>query len=233
MLHESPAYDVDFVSAPYTKIFISREDGIVVSLLYERGTGTFAWSRFMTKGLIKSVASLPGMNGYDEVYLVVIRDDGIFLERLDERRHVFLDSYEAWTGFNEHFSGGAVVYDDDSGISYAKGSAPLPITGHHMWIGFPFVSRVRSMPVIANQEMKQSAVKVLQTRFHDSFMPKVRSEPNGVENTIPSRGGNPREGYTGIVQIPFPGIYDKDVFFEFIHDEPNRCEILAVNAEAN
>ncbi|MDR0601714.1 MAG: hypothetical protein LBG42_04970, partial [Treponema sp.] len=65
-----------------------------------------------------------------------------------------------------------------------------------------------------------------------SFMPKVRSEPNGVENTIPHRG-KPGEGFSGVVNVPFPGVYERDVFFEFVFQDPRRCEILAVNAEVN
>jgi hypothetical protein len=87
MLHESPAFDFDFISAPYTKIFVSREDGTMACLLYERSTGTFAWGRITTgteigivengrtawtrTGLIKSVATIPGQAGYDDVYLIV------------------------------------------------------------------------------------------------------------------------------------------------------------------
>jgi hypothetical protein len=43
----------------------------------------------------------------------------------------------------------------------------------------------------------------------------------------------PGEGFSGVADIPFPGVYDRDVFFEFIFSGPRRCEILAVNAEVN
>ena len=42
MLGESPALEFDFIRAPYSKLFITREDGAAVTLLYERSTGTFA-----------------------------------------------------------------------------------------------------------------------------------------------------------------------------------------------
>jgi hypothetical protein len=66
-------------------------------------------------------------------------------------------------------------------------------------------------------------------------MPKVRAvsfeegkERMGSTDTI----GRP-EPYSGVVQIPFPGVWDRDVFFELIYDKPARCRVLAVNAEAN
>jgi hypothetical protein len=91
------------------------------------------------------------------------------------------------------------------------------------------------MPVLANDKMKQNIIKNLYIRFNDSFMPKVRSvyieegkERMGNTDTI----GRP-EPYGGVVQIAFPGVWNRDVFFELIHDKPTRCRILAVNAEAN
>jgi hypothetical protein len=226
MLHESQAHDIDFISAPYTKIFISREDGTLAALLYERGSGTFAWGRITTAGKIKSVATLPGETGYDEVYFIVERDGGYYLERLDERRRVHLDAYEAWTGSNADYSVEALVYDEAAGKVYRKGEAPPPGPDSAAWIGYQYTSLVRSMPVLANDRMKPNNIKRLMVRFLDSYMPRVKSLPNGEVNSIPRE-----EPCSGVVQIPFPGVFDRDVFFELIHDKPTRCQILAVNAE--
>jgi hypothetical protein len=234
MLHEAAAFDFDFISAPYTKIFVSREDGIVVSLLYERSTGTFAWGRIRTGGIIKSVATVPGPSGYDDVYLIVERPGGYFLEMLAERRRspdapdagVFLDSYGPWTGNAAGYTGEAVIYDELNNQVYPL-SAPPPV-GPRRWIGYPYRSRVRSMPVLANNQMKQNIIKTLNIRLNDSYLPRVKSLPNGQEDTITRP-----EPYDGIVQVPFPGVWDRDVFFELIHDKPTRCRVLSVNAEAN
>jgi hypothetical protein len=254
MLHESPAFDFDFISAPYTKIFVSREDGTIVCLLYERNTGTFAWGRITTgkeivvsgkksrTGLIKSVAAVPGQSGYDDVFLIVQRGNDFFLERHSERGRggqgddeeaVFLDSYRRWDGNRTDYSDDAAVYDETDNKTYPLTQEPIP--DHVMWIGYPYESRVRSMPVLANDRMKQNNIKNLYVRFNDSFMPKVRSvsmeegrERMGNTDTI----GRP-EPYSGVVQIAFPGVWDRDVFFELIHDTPTRCRVLAVNAEAN
>jgi hypothetical protein len=226
MLHESPAFDFDFISAPYMKIFVSREDGTVVCLLYERGTGTFAWGRITTAGEIKSLATLPGRSGYDDVYMIVRRGDDFFLELLDEREKIYLDSNKAWNGDPAGYSAAAAVYDETDNKVYPVTQAP--VAGHVMWIGYPYTSRVTSMPVIANNRMKPNIIKTLDIRFSDSFLPRVKSLPNSKEDTIIRQ-----EPYSGVVQIPFPGVWDRDVFFEFIHDAPTRCRVLAVNAEAN
>jgi hypothetical protein len=253
MLHESPAFDFDFISAPYTKIFVSREDGTMACLLYERSTGTFAWGRITTgreivadgvrtrTGLVKSVATIPGPSGYDDVYLVVQRGEAFFLERHSERiredpagdEAVYLDSYRRWDGDAADYTEDAVVYDERDNRTYPVTQGPVP--EHVMWVGYPYESRVRSMPVLANDRMRQNVIKSLLIRFNDSFMPKARSvsmeegkEREGNTDTI----GRP-EPYSGIVKIPFPGVWDRDVFFELVHDRPTRCRVLAVNAEAN
>jgi hypothetical protein len=211
MLHESPVFDFDFMSAPYTKIFISRKDGEVVCLLYERMTGTFAWGRITTqgnkmRGYVKSVAVLPG-DGQDEVYFVVERNGRYYLDRLDDRDEVYLDSWH--TG--------------PAGPGEIKEGA---------YSGFPYTSRVRSMPILANDQMKNNVIKTLHVRFHDSYLPKITSLA-GTGREVKTDTITREEPYSGVIQIPFPGQYDRDVFFEFVHDKPARCHILAVNAEAN
>jgi hypothetical protein len=257
MLHESPAFDFDFISAPYTKIFVSREDGTMVCLLYERSTGTFAWGRITTgkeievvengvkvktrNRLIRSVATVPGLSGYDDVYLLVQQGDTFFLERYsergrglgdDEEEAVFLDSYQRYTGNRAGYNDNAVLYDETDNKVYPYNQGLIP--DHVMWIGYPYESRVRSMPVLANDQMKQNNIKNLHIRFNNSFMPRVRSvsmsegkERLGNTDSI----GRP-EPYSGVVQVPFPGVGDRDVFFELVHDKPTRCRVLAVNAEA-
>jgi hypothetical protein len=241
MLHESPAFDFDFISAPYTKIFVSREDGTLVCLLYERTTGTFAWSRITTGGTIRSVAAVPGDEGYDDVYLIVERSGVPFLERLSDRirerpdsdAEVFLDSYKRWNNGPKGYTAEAVVYDETDDRIYDQSQPPIP--GHTMWIGYPYTSRVRSMPVLANDRMRQNNIKTLDIRFSDSFMPKVRSlfMEGGQEREGPTDSIGRPEPYSGVVRIPFPGSWARDVFFEFVHDRPTRCRVLAVNAEVN
>jgi hypothetical protein len=209
MLGESPALEFDFIRAPYTKLFITREDGAAVTLLYERGTGTFAWGRVTTPGKIKSAAVLPGADGNDDVYLLVERHGNFFLEVLREGATVYLDSFERWTGSNEGYGEDALVAGE--------------------YIGYPYVSRARSMPILANDRMRPNNIKALLVRFLDSFMPRIKSLPNGQTDTIP----RDTEPWSGVVRAPFPGVWDTDVSFEFIHERPTRCAILAINAEVN
>jgi hypothetical protein len=249
MLRESPAKDFDFVSAPCAKILVCREDGVVATLLYERGSGTFAWGRVVTAGRILSLATLPGESGFDDVYLVVERNGAHFLERLDEEAPAYLDSHKEWMNDAPQFLaagngdfiladdgrnviiGGydvsAVVYDETDNISWPIESAPQRDPRRRMWVGYPYASRMRSMPVLANDQMKVNLIKTLSVRFNGSYMPRIKTKPDGPEEHILQS-----EPFSGIVQVPFPGSYERDAFFELTHDGPTPCRVLAINAEA-
>ena len=208
MLRESPAKEFDFISSPYTKLFITREDGQAVTLLYERSTGTFAWSRITTEGKILSACALPAKDGYDEMYLLVKRADKIFLEVLRENSDVYLDSYVKVPVSLSEYEIGATTYNG--------------------YVGYPYTSRVRSMPIIANNKMKPNNIKNILIRFLDSYMPDIKALPNNKTDIIPCN-----EPYSGVYKTAFPGTWDIDVMFELIHNKPSRCKILAINAEVN
>jgi hypothetical protein len=213
MLRESPARDIDFVSAPFTRIFAVREDGCLASLLYERSTGTSAWGRVTTRGKIKSAASVPGGDGYGQVYLVTEREGGYFLELLSESSEAYLDSYREWDG-NEAGYGEAVVTGEDG----------------RRWIGFSYTSVMRTMPVLANNRMEKQRVTGPAFRFLRSFLPKVSAYAGGRRiktDTIT----NLKEPFSGVWKIPFPGSWDEDAQAELTHDEPSPVRVLAITAE--
>ena len=126
MLRGSPAVDFDYTNSPYTKLIITREDGQAVTLLYERSTGTFAWSRLITNGKIMSVAVIPNSDGYDDIFMIVERSEErtllwddppntptvtrkYFLEALRENSDVYLDCYMPVTFRKQVDSDGAEV----------------------------------------------------------------------------------------------------------------------------
>jgi hypothetical protein len=229
LLGESPVVEFDFIRAPYTRLCVTREDGAVVTLLYERSTGTFAWGRITTRGGIVSVSALPGTDGNDDVYLAVERDGSHFLEVLTEASGVYLDSFREWDGNTDGYAGGALIYDETEGKTWPVTEAPAASTAERRrWIGYPYASRARSMPILANDRMKPNNIKTLLVRFLDSFMPRIQSLPNGATDTIPHK-----EPFSGVARVPFPGVWDTDVMFEFVHERPTRCAILAINAEVN
>jgi hypothetical protein len=196
MLSESPAVDFDFVSAPYTRLIVVREDGSAVCLLYERNAGVFAWSRLvLSSGKIRSCATAPAANGYDDIYLAVETTGGSFyLERLREptATSVYRDGHQNGAG------------------------------------GTGYEAVMESMPVVTAGGERPKRIAQIAIRFKESFFPVVEALPGEARQVITGR----TEPYTGVVKLPFPGAFDRDVFFRLVAGQDAPCTILSVNAEA-
>ena len=242
MLGESPAVEFDYVNSPHTKLLITREDGAMATLLYERGTGTFAWARLTTAGKIKSAAVLPGPDGNDDAYLLVQRGGGFFLEKLQEDGGVYLDSWTkadeaTWDEARAACEGDGVkacrIYRDAKGAlkyeALGADAAPDWTKEGDFYIGYAYKSAMRTMPVLANAEMKKQNIVDLIIRFLGSYMPKVTAVAGGdaIQTDVITGVDVPR---TGIEKVPFPGTWDEEVQAELTADEPAPVTMLALNA---
>lgn len=83
---------------PDNLVWCVLDDGTVLTLTYLPEQNLCAWTRHDTQGLFKSLCCVPN-RGYDEVWFVVARQNGYFVERLARRLaskepqdQVFLDA---------------------------------------------------------------------------------------------------------------------------------------------
>lgn len=214
-------------------MYITRERGDIAALLYERGTGTFAWSRLSSgNGKIICAAVLPGADGNDDLYLLVERNGNSFLEVLQEAGDVYLDSWRKFLGVeNDQYMTGGVIYDRLRGTVVPASSAPDYNVGDDMVFGFPYASVMRTMPVLTNDRMKQQRITGLAFRFLNSYLPKITSIAGGRAIQTDQITNVPRLPYSGVWKMPFPGTWDEDVQAELAHDEPTPVTLLALNAE--
>ena len=230
MLSESEAVDFDVVTMPHTMLVVTRADGKLATLLYDRSFGVFAWGRVaLGSGNAKSLAVIPGKSGYDDIYLLVEKDANCCLELLEEGGKAYLDSYKQWDGNRTGYADDAVIYDEAENKVYPL-TGELPEASEKRFIGYPYTSRIKSMPIITNNKMKPCVIKNLLVRFADSYEPKIKSYPGGHVDVFFFEKKAP---YTGVEKIMFPGSWDRDVMFEFFHEKPTRCKILSIYAEVN
>jgi len=251
MLGESPAVEFDFISAPHIKLLVTREDGAVVVLLYERGTGTFAWGRITTDGgKIRSTAVLPGTDGNDDAYFIVERAGNQFIEKLREDGDVFLDSYTPVSQSNweavkaEYSAGGQIpklcrVYEEPNKLTGQTETLyePQSVDDEPDWaedgrrfIGYPYTSVLQTMPVLSNDRMKKQRITALLFRFLESWPVKMASIAAGRKIQTDTLTGM-KPPYGGIYKQVFPGTWDEEVQAELTTDETAPVKILAINAE--
>jgi hypothetical protein len=229
MLHESPATDFDYVNNPYTRLIVTREDGAMVVLLYEKNTGSMAWGRCeLGSGAVRSCATVPGHNGFDDVYVAVQDGSKYYLERIEEGAEVYLDGYQAYTPTiaGQYAGTDAVIYDYTDHKQYARGAADIP-AGHQVFIGFPYSSSMQSLPVIAGAANGKKRITAVLFRFKHSWFPVITAVPDAREEHVTGHD----EPFTGVIKVPFPGDYDRDVMYVLTTDKPEPCTALTVNVE--
>lgn len=228
MLTESPAVDFDFMTNPYNRILVTREDGQIASMLYDKTNGVMAWSHIkhgMAK--IQSIAVTRGNRDADIVYAAVKDGEEFYLEKLDTAKKVFLDSwkkYDADDDLSEY--GEAILYNSTTGkqIPLAEKDSDFMSENDIVYVGYTFNSVILSMPVIAGDPQAKKRIATLYVRFTDSYMPVM--EIGALKEYFTSEA----EPFSGIKQITYPGQSDRDVDFTISINKPEDCCILSVNA---
>ena len=232
MLREAAAVDFDFSSAPHSRIIVVRNDGTLAILLYEKNSGVMGWSRYaIAGGEALSCATVPGNNGYDDVYIAARRGAGFTLELLEEEAPAYLDGYAAYTGgaLLARYGEGAVIHDRTTGLTYPRSAPPADgdIAGHAAFIGYPYESRMRTMPILTDGPNDQKRISAVILRFKDSFLPMVEAFPVSSAEPITGKA----EPFSGVARVPFPGTHDRDVMAILATVKPGPCVILSVNVE--
>ena len=114
MFDNNTFVDWDYAPAPHSIIWAVRDDGIICSMTYVREQEVFAWSRHITKGDFKSVASVQEDDD-DFMYVIVERVINSRTVKYIERLH------------DHDFDNIQDAFFVDSGLSL---DSPFTITGY-------------------------------------------------------------------------------------------------------
>ena len=114
---------MDYAQNPDSIVWMVCDDGVMLGLTYLREQDVIAWHRHDTNGLIESLCVIPGTD-YDEVWMVVKRPNGRFIEVMekritnDVRKCYFLDN--------------GLTFSDEIDIEGATLASPtiIKVTGH-------------------------------------------------------------------------------------------------------
>lgn len=209
VLTESPANDFDYVTNPYNRLMIARNDGVIASLLYDKNNGIMGWNRIVLgSGKVKNIAVIRGYDQWDICFFVVERDNTYTLEMYDPGQKVYLDCWKEYEQGDESIYGeNAYKLETESGV----------------YIGYKYESDIISMPVVNENEKKR--IVSLSVRFLESYMPVMKC--TGVSD---EKFSGVTEPYSGIRKINYPGTSETDVTFELKTDKPYPVNILSVNA---
>jgi len=84
--------DMAYQSRPDSILWCVRDDGVLLSLTYQRSHEVIAWARHITDGLVESVCVIPG-DDEDEVWLIVNRTiDGTTRKYVEQLQDIYWGS---------------------------------------------------------------------------------------------------------------------------------------------
>ena len=231
LLIESKAVDFDYTNSPVQKIYLSRDDGSACVLLYDKNTGIAAWTKIVLgNGKIKNIVTVPGLKGFDDVYFEVERKGIFYLEKITEKekdKTIYLDSFSKYTSetqTDEYELSSVFIPKERKIFKLEELPDEYKDFSKEMYIGYEYTSTVESLPVINSADNNKKRIAALLIRFLDSYLPLV-SQTETREQTIYED-----EPFSGVVSVPVEGNFNRDVFFKLEMKRPERCEILAVNA---
>lgn len=230
LLAESPAVDFDYVTNPYNKLIITRENGTAVQLMYDRNNGIMAWSRIThsTGVHLLSCCVTSGDAENDLVYFVVKDDEEYYLERIDDAEEVYLDSWEVWEEGSTRTTHGEVLLNvTTQTVCPANAiSDDFIHEGDLVYVGYNYCSDIMSLPVVNSQAMNQKRIVSLLVRFLDSYMPRMN-----VDGTYEYFSNVPEVPFSGVQKVNYPGDSERDVRFSMQTDIPAPVNILSINAD--
>lgn len=229
MLTESPAVDFDFMTNPYNRLVITRDDGELVTLLYDKTNAIMAWNRIVhAEGKIRSCAIVRGERQSDILYAAVEHADGLYLEKLDENSAVYLDSWEIYDSeknYSENFS----IYNETKNKVHNLSDGDIPEDfiedDDTVYAGVRFESLIKSLPVISNDPTGKKRIVNLLVRFLESDLPVMKC------GDIEEYFTDVEAPFSGIKQIDYPGISDRDVTFTLSYEGLKDVTILSVDAK--
>ena len=230
ILRESAAVDFDYMTNPYSRLIIVREDGTAAEMLYDKTNGIMAWSRIILgKGQIKSCAVTRGDDENDLIFFVVEDGNSYYLELLDLGNEVYLDNRRVYEAESEGYGEGAVLYNATKKITCPYDDIPADFISldDTVYIGYLIRSYIKSMPVVGRDPSKPQRINALLVRFLDSYKPVMKCTGLSDEKftsikTVP---------YSGISKVTYPGKTDHDVCFELEAKETERVNILSIDAQ--
>lgn len=220
MLEESPAIDLDYCCNPFNRLYIVREDGQVVTMLYDKNNAIQAWSRIIIgEGKAVSCAVVGGTAQNDIVYFAVQRGTDFYLESMDSNYKIYLDG---WTLYSEDdYEEGMTIYDIESHEELPADEAEEKNT---VYMGWKYESDIVSMPLQSDDPTGKKRIVNLLIRFLNSHFPVLKIENQDDEVFSDT------EPFSGVKNINYPGYSDRDVAFELVTDKCESVTILSINA---
>lgn len=209
-----------YAGTPYKVVWAVRDDGLLLSMTYDRTRQVWGWAQHPMSGHVKSVCSVPE-GTEDAVYMVVQRTNGTFVERMasrlitDVRTACFLDCALTFDGRN---TGASTVRV--SGASFNAGDTVTLDTTGNVFVGASdlndqVVICPDGIPAVLDEEgeVVTAAVpptRVTITQFNSATQALGQLEaplPAVFQNEYTANWGWARDAMTGLAHLEGQTVY--------------------------
>lgn len=232
-------------------VFVVRSDGTMAVMTVNVDKAVLGWSRRTTQGEFKDcvVVATDHGDGYtvDTLYVVVERDNGVFLEALTEE-DVYVDHWHrgynasgqtTWSGLTSLANQTVQIVCD--GVVHT----PLTVTGggaitldrsaDEIYVGLGYTSTLKTMPLTfsINSKIKRGE-RIRKCRCFINLFATRQLKVDGYEIYFRSFGGNILDralpAFTGTEQIRLSGI-SADPSIIITVDQPVSATVLTLATE--
>lgn len=243
-------------SSPHGLIWVVLSDGTVATLTYLREQQVFGWALHDFGGVVEDVCSVPE-GGADAVYLTVLREVGgsevRYIERVQSRDLVpvedgwFLDCALAYSGAPAtqvsnmiHLAGETVTLFLDGNPAGTRvvgntGVVTLPYAASKVLVGLPYVSRIKTLPLAAQQLPRGARKAVKSVDVSLRYTRGLWSGRDGDLVQLKQREfeewGQPTQPKTGPARITIPCNWSELGQVVIEQRDPLPMEVLAVSPE--
>ncbi len=255
LLERYEIIDWTYQQHPDSVVWSVRSDGALLGLTYMAEHEVYAWHRHETLGAFTAVCSVP--RGHDDdLFAVVERNGGHFLERLAERyidgdysRAVFLDGALIYdqpgrpvknVGGLEHLEGLTVGVLSAGAVAAPRvvrgGRITLDTPSELVIVGLPYTADLETMPVeIVGQQGasvgRKKQINAVNILFHQTVHARVGLGWDRLE-TVKWRSDEPHgqapHPFSGIKSVVLPTLAENMASVCLRSDQPTPMTVLAL-----
>lgn len=243
-----------YAQEPDSLVYAVRDDGILLTLTYNKEQEVYAWAKHETNGRFVAVQSIRGTTR-TLVYFIVERLGNLYVETLSDRlvdntiRMNFMDCSAVYNGeaVNEisglDYLEGATVQILADGSEQPEqvvtdGKITLDISASYVRVGLGYTKKVTTMNLdyprqngtIQGRKKGTSVVKLLLDKSYggEVLVEDVSKRPTHIKNTLPENYGEPLELFSGICTATFRGGKDVNLYVTAYQDSPVPFNILSI-----
>lgn len=246
-----------YAQEPDSLVYIVRDDGVMLTLTYNKEQDVYAWAKHTTDGEFIAVQSIPGTY-QTQVYFIVRRMNKLYIETLSDRlvgdttRMNFMDCSAVYEGEEattisglDYLEGKEVQIVADGSEQRPQivknGSVTLQSPANVVRVGLAYTKRIVTMNLDyprqdGTSQGRRKSTSVVKTLFDKSYGGRVQVFSNStalsnsamLKNKLPKNYGQPIELASGINTSCVNARTDVNIYVGIEQESPVPINILSI-----